>query len=523
MTGPPDGLRRKIVQRIVLRPVSADVDRQIQAALRRQWFRENAISLTVALGLHALVLFILSLFVLQVELLQVLPAIVTAITPDEPTLPELAEVRLEQPEIISDQPMSEVLSTVPVPAQDVSSLNINDLADSLPPPETMADSGADAPLRGELAGRSAAGKQAALNRFGGTAESEAAVQRGLVWLKRHQKADGSWSFDHRCPDCDDSCSQPGSFARSTMGATSMALLAYLGSGSSSIDGPWQSTVEAGLNHLAKNANATPDGLDLRGTFDGNGGLYIQGLATICLSEAVAMNELALKSAKASDKTIGVKPRLQVVDDTRRLKAAVQNAVQFITKAQDPSGGGWRYSPREPGDTSVVGWQVMGLVSAKSVGIAIPSRTTNGIDDFLRRVQVDEGSGYGYMEPRIKPSTTAIGLLCRMYRGWRPDRPPLQRGVKYLSNLGPARDDMYYNYYATQVMHQWGGAEWKKWNEVMREQLVTTQIRTGHAEGSWNVADPHGGPGGRLYMTCLAIMTLEVYYRHLPLYQRQVER
>ena len=28
-------------------------------------------------------------------------------------------------------------------------------------------------------------------------------------------------------------------------------------------------------------------------------------------------------------------------------------------------------------------------------------------------------------------------------------------------------------------------------------------------------------GGRLYTTCLSIMTLEVYYRFLPLYRRQV--
>jgi hypothetical protein len=79
--------------------------------------------------------------------------------------------------------------------------------------------------------------------------------------------------------------------------------------------------------------------------------------------------------------------------------------------------------------------------------------------------------------------------------------------------------MYFNYYATQVMHQWGGEEWTKWNNVMRERLVQTQKKTGHAAGSWDLADPHGGTGGRLYMTCLATMTLEVYYRHLPIYEK----
>ena len=79
--------------------------------------------------------------------------------------------------------------------------------------------------------------------------------------------------------------------------------------------------------------------------------------------------------------------------------------------------------------------------------------------------------------------------------------------------------MYYNYYATQVMHHWGGPEWDRWNNVMREHLIRTQIRDGHATGSWDVADRHGSLGGRLYMTTLALLTLEVYYRHLPLYQK----
>jgi hypothetical protein len=51
---------------------------------------------------------------------------------------------------------------------------------------------------------------------------------------------------------------------------------------------------------------------------------------------------------------------------------------------------------------------------------------------------------------------------------------------------------------------------------MREQLVSTQRTTGHLAGSWDVADQYGDAGGRLYMTCLAALTLEVYYRHVPL-------
>ncbi len=81
-------------------------------------------------------------------------------------------------------------------------------------------------------------------------------------------------------------------------------------------------------------------------------------------------------------------------------------------------------------------------------------------------------------------------------------------------------NMYYNYYATQVMHHYGGEQWTKWNTEMRDFLVATQSTDGHEYGSWffpDGVDMGGGNAGRLYYTSLAAMTLEVYYRHMPLY------
>jgi hypothetical protein len=58
---------------------------------------------------------------------------------------------------------------------------------------------------------------------------------------------------------------------------------------------------------------------------------------------------------------------------------------------------------------------------------------------------------------------------------------------------------------------------------MREHLIATQQLSGHKEGSWSPQGCEwGAQGGRLYSTSLALMTLEVYYRHLPLY-RQVTK
>jgi hypothetical protein len=109
----------------------------------------------------------------------------------------------------------------------------------------------------------------------------------------------------------------------------------------------------------------------------------------------------------------------------------------------------------------------------------------------------------------------------MYLGREPTHRGLIRGIKYLSDWGPNVDDMYYSYYATQALHHWGDDRWEKWNAVMRDQLVLRQAQIGDAAGSWRTDSSfHSDAGGRLYTTCLSILTLEVYYRYLPIYRKQ---
>ena len=123
--------------------------------------------------------------------------------------------------------------------------------------------------------------------------------------------------------------------------------------------------------------------------------------------------------------------------------------------------------------------------------------------------------------------TAEGLLCRQYLGWPQNHPGMRAGSRFLvRNWLPRADqaNIYYWYYATQVMHHLGGRRWETWNQSMRDTLVAMQEKQGHMAGSWS---PVGGAignhdtqaGGRMYMTSLAVCTLEVYYRHLPIYRK----
>ena len=75
--------------------------------------------------------------------------------------------------------------------------------------------------------------------------------------------------------------------------------------------------------------------------------------------------------------------------------------------------------------------------------------------------------------RPESAMTAEGLLCRQYLGWERDHPPMERGIMALLDDSPfdLRDaDVYYWYYATQVLHHFGGSPWRLWNEKMREDL-----------------------------------------------------
>ena len=101
------------------------------------------------------------------------------------------------------------------------------------------------------------------------------------------------------------------------------------------------------------------------------------------------------------------------------------------------------------------------------------------------------------------------------------------GKEYLRANPPMNSDnglrdTYYWYYATQVMHNLGGPEWDDWNRAMRRVLIETQCSDGCAMGSWDPERPTpdiwGIKGGRIVTTALSTLTLEVYYRYLPLYR-----
>jgi hypothetical protein len=334
-----------------------------------------------------------------------------------------------------------------------------------------------------------------VRREGGTTLTEAAVARGLRWLARHQEPDGHWSLDRfdEHASCQGRCDGAASL-ESDAAATALALLPFLGAGQTHRTGIYRDVVQRGLRWMIE--RQAPDG-DLRFDARGQAGMYAHGQAAIVLSEAYAMTRDAA------------------------LRDPAQRAIDFIVAAQHRDGG-WRYRPGERGDTSVLGWQLMALQSARVAGLDVPFSTLAGAAHYLDQVQSHDGSRYAY-QPGHPPTCvmTAEALLCRIYLGSTPRQTPLARGLEWLVSRHPPdihRPDIYYWYYATQCLHHAGGSSWEEWNQQLREILVLMQRDQGHEAGSWDPEGPHTHPGGRIYMTSLAVCTLEVYYRHAPIFR-----
>jgi hypothetical protein len=146
--------------------------------------------------------------------------------------------------------------------------------------------------------------------------------------------------------------------------------------------------------------------------------------------------------------------------------------------------------------------------------------------FLDQVADPSGMGYGYNTPGAGRATSATGLLCREYLGVSPNNPGVAKGITNLLQphnfVTKEKPSIYFLFYTSQVMHHAGGDPWEDWNPKVRELLIDLQdqgndIGLGHQKGSWSPrGDEWAVQGGRLMFTSLALLTLEVYYYHIPL-------
>ncbi|MCH7705161.1 MAG: carboxypeptidase regulatory-like domain-containing protein [Planctomycetes bacterium] len=336
--------------------------------------------------------------------------------------------------------------------------------------------------------RSVAQRRKMVEDRGGDRETERAVAAALNWLARHQHADGRWDsveFDEECGACGGQGAVDVNIA-----TTGLALLSFLATDNTHVDpGQYREVVRKGLDFLLSR-QADDGGLI------GGETMYSHGIATIALAEAYGMT------------------------GDEALAWPVKQAADFIYRARNTHVGGWRYEPREDGDTSVLGWQVMALKSAERAGIEVSPESYAMARRWLEKVSRPRHRGLYAYQPgkRPTPAMTAEGMFTQQLLGHRPTESRMRESAEFVSANLPDWDkgpNTYYWYYGTLAMFQHGGHQWRRWNTALVDSLLEHQRDDGEADGSWDPDGQWASIGGRVYQTAICALTLEVYYRYLP--------
>lgn len=365
-------------------------------------------------------------------------------------------------------------------------------------------------LPGKFGFRGKGKRGLAMRRYGGGG-TEGPVLAALRWFKRHQAPDGSWSMEHYSDQCRQHppctcaklrCSSSGMDKQGWSEkncATGFALLCYLGHGDTHKAGGFRQQVNGGLFFLENSQKED-------GSFSDNN--YCHAIAAMAVAEAYGMT---------------MSPRLKVM---------AQKAVDVILARQNEYMG-WNYrGPNPRNDTSVTGWQVMALKSAHSAGLET-GNAFEGIISHLNKVTPEvKGDSYPMLAGEVAytyhTSTkalghrnnrlTAIGLLARVYAGEDIDSSMLRAHANMIIRKLPEQSDsmdFYRWYYATLAMFQMGKGYWEKWNSAMKKTFIDTQNRGGCEDGSWDPDVSFGNRGGRVFATAVGCLSLEIYYRCLP--------
>ena len=233
---------------------------------------------------------------------------------------------------------------------------------------------------------------------------------------------------------------------------------------------------------------------------------------------------------------------------RRISQVLEQALRLIanTQARD---GGWDYrADRKPygHDLSLVVMQAKALRSAVDSGLEVRNdviqlaiqsvrgkyRASNGARN-LDDPKLKDGPGqFTYDGHNGTTAMAAAGVVCMQefgqYDDWRipKNMDLISQAVK---ELKPSREgdgrvpfDAYTLYYVGQALYQVGGEYWKECYPLLRDHLVTSQIRKPNSvaeDGAWR--DPRYVTGGRpthLFGTSVACFLLAIPNRYLPILQ-----
>jgi hypothetical protein len=355
--------------------------------------------------------------------------------------------------------------------------------------------------------RGGGGRKRAIKRFGGSQATESAVEAALRWLARHQEADGHWAAEKWESKRD---------KRASLSMTGLATLAFLGAGYTHKTGKFRDNVNRAVKWLVSQQHENGGLLGKKGYRYNHWDGYCHSMASMALVEAYGMSK------------------------DQKLKEPAQKTVDYTVKIHQKPYSGWRYKPGQEGDISHTGWFIMQLKSAKVAGLRVDGSSFQGGMNFVNKLLGKKTGKSVYCMSQIKSANyggglgsetaarrTAISMVCRLFMGVDRGDDVMVKSRKWVLAAKPDwnKRDFYGLYYGTLAMFQTGGESWKEWNKAMAPMLVDNQCKGGpmngtaqDVDGSW---DPDKGCWncGRTFSTALGALSLEVYYRYLPMYSK----
>jgi len=325
-------------------------------------------------------------------------------------------------------------------------------------------------------------RQRHLAAFGAGPESDGSVEKALDWLVRSQSTDGSWHPE-----------QTGGYPENRAGVTALALLAFLGHGSSSTFGPHREVVARGVTSLERWLEEAP----------ADRPLHAHALATLALLE-----DSALVSAEPTP------GRRRILLDSLQLIASTRN-----------TDGGWGYRAEAPSDLGSSVWQILTLTEARRMGFPGAPSTLQGYLTFLSRRAArteslsiaDNGdSGWG----RLGPSGGELGsegrlaaaALLSVFEARLALEAEIQVRLVEERHAAVSSLDVGARDYNLAFFLETGDARMassRPRDGTLRDRLLGWQ----ESDGSFSPeGDPFGPAGGRVWATALATLALEAPYR-----------
>ena len=308
-----------------------------------------------------------------------------------------------------------------------------------------------------------------------SADTVAAIDRGLDWLVSRQRPDGGFGRDD-------------SYARN-VGVCALSGLALLASGGRR---PFPDHVRRCTDYLL--SRSQPNGFIVEEHVVTHAPLYGHGFATLFLGQVYGL------------------------DARPELRHALSQASRYIVHAQGEHGRWWYTDDPADADVSITSCQLMALCSARQAGLAISRSVVDKAAVFLLGCQnPDGGFRYRMSDPPDSLFPRSAAAVAALHAaGWH-GHSALARAREYLSRsdgsspaAGHAEYYFYGRFHATLAAWQAGGETWERWYPAVCVELLSRQS----GDGSWQDSQI-----GHEYATAMALLTLQFPFDCVPQFAR----